>query len=55
MLEFLRRQSKPIMIAVAAIIILAFSFWGGMTQPGPSGYAAESTALTVNGRDYSFI
>ncbi|RBP47369.1 parvulin-like peptidyl-prolyl cis-trans isomerase protein [Roseimicrobium gellanilyticum] len=55
MLEFLRRQSKPIMIAVAAIIIIAFTFWSGMTQPGRGGYSAEATSLSVNGRDYSFL
>lgn len=55
MLEFLRRQSKPIMIAVAAIIIVAFTFWSGTGKGRAGGLSHDSTALTVHGRDYSFI
>ncbi len=56
MLEFLRRQSKPIMIALATVIIIAFVFWGGYTQPvEPGRVRAEDTVLTVAGRDYSYI
>ncbi|MEZ0273576.1 MAG: SurA N-terminal domain-containing protein [Roseimicrobium sp.] len=55
MLEFLRRQSKPIMIAVAAVIIIAFTFWGGNTQRGKGELSPESTAIRVAGRDYSFV
>ncbi|QIF00718.1 SurA N-terminal domain-containing protein [Roseimicrobium sp. ORNL1] len=55
MLEFLRRQSKPIMIAVAAIIIIAFTFWSGTGKGRTGGIGHDSTALTVHGRDYTFM
>ena len=56
MLEFLRRQTKPIMITLAMIIIVAFTFWGGYTQPKGAGrFHPEDTALTAAGRDYSYI
>lgn len=55
MLEFLRHQTKPIMITLAAIIIIAFTFWGGYTQPGNDRVLSpEDTVLTVQGRDYSY-
>ncbi|MEZ0389149.1 MAG: peptidyl-prolyl cis-trans isomerase [Verrucomicrobium sp.] len=55
MLEFLRRQTKPIMITLAAIIILAFTFWGGQTNQRPHGQvSAEDHAFTIYGKEYSF-
>lgn len=55
MLEFLRRQTKPIMITLAAIIILAFTFWGGYTQPKQPGvHSQEDTAFTIYGKEYTF-
>lgn len=55
MLEFLRRQTKPIMISLAAIIILAFTFWGGQTQPkDPGMHSAEDTAFTIYGKEHTF-
>lgn len=55
MLEFLRHQTKPIMITLAVIIIIAFTFWGGYTQPGHDRMLSpEDTVLTVKGRDYSY-
>lgn len=54
MLEFLRHQTKPIMITLAVIIIIAFSFWGGYTQPGSEHFASPNdVVLTVAGRQYS--
>jgi hypothetical protein len=55
MLEFLRRQTKPIMITVAVIIIVAFTFWGDPTgsAPGPGGIPEDHPMLTVLGRDYT--
>jgi hypothetical protein len=52
MLQFLRHQSKFIMIVLATIIVVAFTFWGGQTQGGPS---TADTVLTALGRDYSLI
>lgn len=55
MLEFLRHQTKPIMITLAGIIIIAFTFWGGYTKSGMdrNGYSPDHTMLTVLGSDYT--
>ena len=55
MLEFLRHQTKPIMLTLATIIIIAFTFWGGYTKSGMHDHAitGEDTVLTLDGRDYS--
>lgn len=55
MLEFLRHQTKPIMLTLATIIIIAFTFWGGYTTSGSHDHtvSGEDTVLTVEGRDYS--
>jgi hypothetical protein len=55
MLEFLRRQSKPIMITVAAVIIIAFTFWGGVSRGSRGQVTPESTAIRVSGREYTFV
>ena len=56
MLEFLRHQTKPIMITLAVIIIIAFSFWGGYTQPGSEQFASPNdVVLTALGRQYSRV
>lgn len=52
MLEFLRHQTKPIMITLAGIIIIAFTFWGGYTQGDAS---PDATVLTMLDRDYSRV
>jgi hypothetical protein len=56
MLEFLRRQSKPIMTALAIIIIIAFVFWGGSAKTGANGRGngPDETAFTISGKEYSF-
>ncbi len=56
MLEFLRRQSKPIMIAVTTIIVIAFVFWSGNTRRHDGAHARpEDIALRVGGRDVSYL
>lgn len=55
MLEFFRRQSKPIMIAVAVVVILAFAFFDTQNPSGgPAGESPEATAFTIYGTDYSY-
>ena len=57
MLQFLRHQTKPIMITLAAIIIIAFTFWGGSMKTGSGGQqmaSADDTAFTLYGQEYSF-
>ncbi len=56
MLEFLRHQTKPIMITLAVIIIIAFTFWGGSTRSGygKGGQLGDGPVLTVLGSEYSF-
>lgn len=56
MLEFFRRQSKLIMIAVTVVIVIAFVFWSGNTRPSDPGVVRpEDTAMSVHGREYSFV
>ena len=57
MLEFLRHQTKPIMITLAVIIIIAFTFWGGSMKTGARGQqmaSADDTAFTLYGQEYSY-
>jgi hypothetical protein len=56
MLEFLRHQTKPIMITLAVIIIVAFTFWGGSTRSGMgrNGHSPDDVMLTVLSSDYTF-
>ena len=57
MLEFLRRQTKPIMITLAVTIIIAFTFWGGSMKTGARGErgaGSDETAFTIYGHEYSF-
>lgn len=55
MLQFLRHQTKPIMITLAVIIIIAFTFWGGSTNSGSgrNGLSPDHTMLTALGKDYT--
>ncbi|MFZ4766058.1 MAG: hypothetical protein ACOYMN_13995 [Roseimicrobium sp.] len=54
MLEFLRRQTKPIMTTLAVIIIIAFVFWGGYTQPSENHFAAPTDlVLEVSGTEHT--
>ena len=56
MLEFLRHQTKPIMITVAVIIIVSFIFWGGQTNKSGfdrGGFSPDHPMLTVFGDDYT--
>lgn len=57
MLEFLRHQTKPIMITLAVIIIIAFTFWGGSMKSGSGGQqmgSPDDTAFTLYGQEYSY-
>jgi hypothetical protein len=55
MLQFLRHQTKPIMITLAVIIIVAFTFWGGSTNSGSGqdSLSPDHTMLTALGKDYT--
>jgi hypothetical protein len=57
MLEFFRRHRGPFLIGLTVLIILAFGVWGAVSGSGSGRNdpyaAAEATALTVNGVDYT--
>ena len=57
MLQFLRHQTKPIMITLAVIIIIAFTFWGGTGKTGARGAMAaqDETAFTLYGQEYTYL
>ncbi len=56
MLEFLRKHQGTLWIAVTAVVIISFTFWGGYTQSKNSQHASpEDTAFTIYGKSYSYL
>ncbi len=54
MLHFFRRHKGPVMMFIAAIVIISFSMWGGWRRSNSQTAQETDTAFSIYGENYTF-